>query len=58
LSQANEAQEGSESWRGVEMRRQEQGLRNKVKGEEELRREGGSGGWVETLETRATMRSK
>jgi hypothetical protein len=37
LSQANEAKEGSERWRGVEIRREERGLRNQVKGEEELR---------------------
>jgi hypothetical protein len=37
LSQENEAKKRSERLRGVEMRREEQGLRKEMKGEEELR---------------------
>ena len=56
MSQENEAKDGSERWSGVGTRRKERRLRKEVKGEDELRREGRSGGWVEKLEPRAIMR--
>jgi hypothetical protein len=56
LIQENKAKERSERWSGVGMTRQEHELRKELKGEDELRREGRSGGWVEKLEPRAIMR--